>query len=101
MHHAVIPSRGDRRCCGQAQTRGFLETKHRYIYNSALRLYQADIEVSLITVYDDLAYHKLLDEVGGQPGLAYIAGLLPSHNPQAIAKIMMRDWRDRQYKYDR
>uniref|UniRef100_A0ACD5H2J3 DnaB-like helicase N-terminal domain-containing protein n=1 Tax=Desertifilum tharense IPPAS B-1220 TaxID=1781255 RepID=A0ACD5H2J3_9CYAN len=64
----------------------FLETKHRYIYNSALRLYQADIEVSLITVYDDLAYHKLLDEVGGQPGLAYIAGLLPSHNPQRSPK---------------
>lgn len=77
-----------------------IDDQHPYIYNAILRLHQAKEVISPITIIDDLERHKLLDKAGGSVYIQRLAELPTDLYPEATVKTLMRDWRERSYKYE-
>lgn len=74
-------------------TRCFYRTAHQKIYATALKLYEKDEPVDLVTLSEALKKEKILDEVGGPYYLTELAECVPSAaNVEYHARIVLEKY---------
>ncbi len=67
----------------------FYVTVNRWIYESIVRIHGRNNPVDVLTVLEDLRRNDQLDEVGGEPYLAGLVGVVPnSINVESYARIV-------------
>ena len=67
----------------------FYVTVNRWIYESIVRIHGRNNPVDVLTVLEDLRRQDQLDEVGGEPYLAGLVGVVPnSINVESYARIV-------------
>jgi replicative DNA helicase len=71
----------------------FYRTNHRYIYNSALQLYERNEPIDLITLSEELKKQKLLEKVGGSYYLTELTETVASSaNVEHHARIVLEKY---------